>query len=540
MPSPRYLLHLTVLEDRTALSAVALGDAWPDANSLTLSFAPDSARFSTDHSTLFDKFNKIAKTENWQFEILKAFQTWASVTNLNVGLVADSGDPFGTPGDIQGDYRFGDIRIGARLLSMDSLANAVPFDWSSGTWSGDVLFNSGVNFGINPTKAGVYDLFTTALHEAGHTFGLDHSTDPLSVMAEDYSGTKSGLALSDIATIQMIYGRRLPDRFEGTIGNDSWDTATVLSGNGNLSVAADITTNSDADYYRFLTPASGAKFAVRLQTSGLSLLTSRVTVFNAAGQVVGSDVSTDPTSGDLEVKVPQAQGGSWYTVMVEAARSDVFGIGRYQLSVVYKDSPVVKSNYMKDTGTNDTAATADALNPDSNNGWQQSEGGWFSGVIENRNDVDYYRVTAPADADGSQALLVQIRGLNPKGIAPKVDVFDAAMNPLPVQVVGSDGSSVSIQTTGLVRGQSYFVRVHGNGTDDTNGNYRVSVDFTDPKTTGLDQLQVGTLAPGAKTATGHVTLTSSGLVQFGLNAVMANGTNGATITLTLTDAPARR
>ena len=42
-----------------------------------------------------------------------AFQTWAVQTNLNIGLVADGGQPLGTNGAVQGDARFGDIRVAA-------------------------------------------------------------------------------------------------------------------------------------------------------------------------------------------------------------------------------------------------------------------------------------------------------------------------------------------------------------------------------------------------------------------------------------------
>src|SRR5262249_43089168 len=53
-------------------------------------------------------------------------------------------------------------------------------------------------------------------------------------------------------------------------------------------------------------------------------------------------------------------------------------------------------------------------------------------------------------------------------------------------------------------------------------------------------LQVGTLAPGAATATGHLTTASSGLIQFTLGSVAANGAAGATVTLTLTDATGKK
>jgi hypothetical protein len=527
------------LEDRSLLSAL-VGDAWPDAESLTLSFAADTARLGESNSALFRTFNKFASPGEWQFEILRAFQTWASLTNLNIGLVADSGDPFGTPGDIQGDYRFGDIRIGARPLSSDALANAVPFDWASGTWSGDILFNTNARFDISPARPGDYDLFTATLHEAGHALGLDHTDDPTSIMSGRYTGVRTGLSAADRLAIQTLHGTRSPDQFDAAGPNDTWETATLLSGTGNLSVAADLTTAADQDYYRFLTAANTTKFAVRLQTSGLSLLASQVTVFNSAGQVVGADVSTNPANGDLEVKVNSAQGGSIYTVRVSASRSDVFGVGRYQLSVVYKDTPAQKSNYEKDNKSNDSFATADTLNATRGNWWKPDAGQSFNGVFENKSDVDYYRLTAPTSGSDTQALIVQVDALNAKGARPQVQVFDSAMNLLPQQIIATNRGSVSIQVVGIVRGQEYFIRLAGNGTDDTNGNYRLSADFAAPKSAGLESLQTGTLAGAAKTATGQLTMTSSGLMQFGLFATAANGAVGQTVTLTITDAAGKK
>lgn len=534
----RARLQLVRLEDRSLLSTL-LGDAWPDADSLTLSFAPDTTKLGSTNSALFRTFDKFAKTSDWQFEILRAFQTWASVSNLNIGLVSDSGDPFGTPGDIQGDYRFGDIRIGLRPLSSDALANAVPFDWSSGTWSGDVLFNAAAKFDLSPSQPGAYDLYTAALHEAGHVFGLDHTDDPASIMSGRYTGLRVGLSAADRLAIQTLHGTRSPDSYDAAAANDTWDSATLLSGTGNLSVSADLTTGADQDYYRFLAPADAKKISVRLQTSGLSLLTSQITVFNSAGQVVGADVSTNPASGDLEVRVNSVQGGSFYTVRVSASRTDVFAIGRYELSVVYKDLPALKSNYEKDNKSNDTFATADALNASRGNWWKPDTGRSFNGVIENKTDVDYYRITAPASGSGAQALMVQVDALNAKGVRPVVQVFDSAMNLLPAQIIGTNRGSVSLQVVGMVRGQEYFIRIAGNGTDDTTGNYRLSADFSSPKSAGLDSLQSGTLAGNAKTASGELTMTSSGLMQFGLFATGANA-SGQTVTLTIADAAGKK
>ncbi len=536
MSLPATRLVLTALEDRTVLSSFAVGDLWPDPDHLTLSFAPDSAKVGDTSSALFKTLNKTAKSDDWQLEILRAFQTWVAVSNLNVGLVADKGDAFGTPGDVQDDTRFGDIRIGARPLSSDALANAVPFDWSVGTWSGDVLFNTATQFGIKPNQAGTYDLFTVAAHEAGHSFGLGHSDDPLSVLSESYGGTKPGLAASDVASIQALYGARQPDPFEGAAGNGTRGTATFLGSADISSATADLTTVGDVDYYQFTSPAKADKFTIRLQTAGLSLLTAKVTVYDANGQVVGAGLSTDPLRGDLEVKFDKVVANSSYTIRVESARPDVFGIGRYALSVVNKDAPTVKAD-PNDRGLNDTPATATVLVRDTAIGrgsGRGSDGTVYAGRLESKTDVDYYRVTAPAD--GGTVLVVRVSGTGMQKASPVVEVFDANMNRVAARIVGRRGSEMSVEVDGVVRGRDYFIRVRGNGSDAATGAYRLRTAFTGSVGSSLTGLLAGGLGGSATTASGQLSLSSSTLFQFDLNSAALGGTGGATVTLTVTDA----
>ncbi len=132
-------LNLENLEDRCV--PTTWGNVWADGSALTLSFAPDGTDVGNQQSGLFEQMNAHSDPEHWQVEILSAFQTWAAQTNLNVSVVEDGGQAFGSPGDLQGDLRFGDFRIGSVSLKSHELAQAQGFDWSAGTWSGVVLFN---------------------------------------------------------------------------------------------------------------------------------------------------------------------------------------------------------------------------------------------------------------------------------------------------------------------------------------------------------------------------------------------------------------
>src|SRR4051812_19635645 len=112
------------LEGRDLLTAFNV--PWPEAKSLTLSFAPDGAAIGSQQSQLFQTLDANSASSVWQEAVLRAFQTWAVETNVNIGLVADGGQALGSLGLKQGDLRFGDIRIGAFPMASDVLAVADP------------------------------------------------------------------------------------------------------------------------------------------------------------------------------------------------------------------------------------------------------------------------------------------------------------------------------------------------------------------------------------------------------------------------------
>src|SRR5262249_54098812 len=145
-----------------------------------------------------------------------------------------------------------------------------------------------------------FEPFTVALHEAGHVFGMDHSADPASALYESYTGPRQGLSGGDIANLRALYGPRLPDDFEGSTGHDTAATATslgLLSSNSSLalSATADVTTPQDRDWYSFRTPLTLGGGQILLRTTGVSLLTARLSVYDGSGSLMGSAAATDPT-----------------------------------------------------------------------------------------------------------------------------------------------------------------------------------------------------------------------------------------------------
>src|SRR5437868_15001889 len=103
-------LTLEMLEDRC--TPATFGIPWPNSPPITLSFAPDGTSDAGQQSQLSSLLSSVGSTKVWQETILRAFQTWAVNSNLNISVVADGGQPFGTAGAVQGDSRFGDIRVG--------------------------------------------------------------------------------------------------------------------------------------------------------------------------------------------------------------------------------------------------------------------------------------------------------------------------------------------------------------------------------------------------------------------------------------------
>jgi len=567
-------LRLLRLEDRHA--PATFGVAWPDARHLTLSFAPDNTAITGGASKLFQTLNAVAPTEVWQRDVIRAAQTWASVVNIDVALVSDNGAPFGSPPVSGPVHSFGTIRIGALPMDSTALAIAIPPDpFFADNWSGEVIINA--NAKITPGQTDVYSIF---LHELGHVFGLPNSDDSTSVMFDTAVTPHSGLSPGDVSAIRELYGVRGEDVHDAEEDNGSFSGATRLSyadiddavpadGSYPLLIKGDISAaglNADVDFFEFhnfQTPESPFSYSgpltVRLQSGGVSLMAPKLTVYReleAGGfQLLGSASSATP--GDaVSVTLNQSVPGGHYFMKVEGAAADVFGVGRYALSVSlnakYQAQPyalalqrIIRGPYEDleygdyaelfldpenaelndDLGTNEDFATAFQLATASG----YSPGRRFQTVagFATPTDLDVYRVRTPQQADGVVTLALTGRATLDNGALPALTLFDAAQTPVSMTVLANADGRVTLQATGLTPGAEYFLRAAAAEPGAT-GNYELTVTAV-PVTAKLTPFTKGMLT--ADPVVNSLVVVKNQIFHFLLS---ASGPPGSSATMLLT------
>ena len=584
-PPRKRRLRLELLEAKNLLTT--FGVPWADARHLTISFVPDGTQVDGHQSNLFAALNAESDTAAWQAAILKAFQTWAANANISVGVVADDGEPLGTPGKTEGDPRFGDIRIAAQPMAKSALSVSVPHDpFISGTWAGDVLLNSTVDY-----RSSQSDLFSVMLHEAGHVFGLDGSSDPNSVMYENANGVRSSLAASDIAAIQTLYGQRSPDLNEGSGGNDSFNSATHLQpvsgssggssgggsntsgstpggsagGNSPLLAFGDITTASDVDDFAWQVPSNvSGPVTFRLQTAGISLLDAQFSVYDSSGKLLGRARSANAAGDVLTVNLNSVTPNSTIFLQVKGATSTASGIGRYGLAVfpggqtaanAAAVDAVLRGRYdtlpqaavdqlLQNPGTtlvNDDAGSNDTLNTAvtllTTPGYAKETHYETLGSLSTTSDVDFYRIKAASVSNGQpNVLTVTMTAVEPNGTAAQVALVDNSGNLVPARILANGNGVYTIQAENLKSGGDYYLRVSANSLNGQpqSGNYSLVASF------GASAEQLTTFLASSVAAPGDVNtavlyVAQDQLFQFLLSASSAAGATGGAVTMTIAD-----
>jgi hypothetical protein len=155
-----------------------------------------------------------------------AMATWGRAADIHARLVADNGMAFDAPGAV------GDIRIGAHEME-PWLAYAYYPPVNGVSLAGDVHFDPEFTWVVDdadPTAPfSNVDLQTVALHELGHSLGLDHRfTVAGDVMFPDYTGVKRALSGADKTNIQSIYGAQEHTKDKPTVSEWGMAVLTLL------------------------------------------------------------------------------------------------------------------------------------------------------------------------------------------------------------------------------------------------------------------------------------------------------------------------
>ena len=326
----RCRLALEPLESRLVPYALS-GYTWANPN-VSVSFMPDGTLISSGYpSDLFAVYNAAYPQATWQYEVAKALQAWADVSNLNFHFVADDGSPQGTAGLAQGDSRFGDIRIGGFNMGSGILG----MGWNpsaTATTGGDVALATASAFPIGSTP----DLSSVMMHEVGHAIGFNHSLVDPAVMEGGLWGTYAGPYADDVAGVQAMYGARRADAYDAAASNNSLAAATALTlAYGGVTLSGDITTLADIDYYKVVAPAGAdGTLTVSVDARNLSLFNPRVSVFDSSGTLLAT--ASASTYGEVAtVNLSGLVAGRTYYLMAGGASTDVFGMGAYKLTAQF-------------------------------------------------------------------------------------------------------------------------------------------------------------------------------------------------------------
>jgi hypothetical protein len=132
-----------------------------------------------------------------------AYRSWSLIAQIEAHGVSSGAD-------IDVRFETGDHGDGANN-AFDGVGNVLAHGFypppNGGSLAGDLHFDDAETWTSNLPPTGI-DIDTVALHEAGHTLGLDHSADSSAVMYAFYGGARRTLTADDIAGLRFVYGTR--------------------------------------------------------------------------------------------------------------------------------------------------------------------------------------------------------------------------------------------------------------------------------------------------------------------------------------------
>ncbi|MEL6701418.1 MAG: matrixin family metalloprotease, partial [Pseudomonadota bacterium] len=155
--------------------------------------------FAQSAGSRFD-FSEYITEPEYRALIREAFQAWEDVIDIDFVEVADSA---ATNVRLGWDDMDGPFNVVGEASSRGSKTVETLFELSTS----EIRFDTAENWATDKTPArDEIGLYQVALHEIGHVLGLDHTTDPNTIMySSDISGL-DGLTAGDITGAQLFYG----------------------------------------------------------------------------------------------------------------------------------------------------------------------------------------------------------------------------------------------------------------------------------------------------------------------------------------------
>ena len=304
------------LEDRLLLYS-AYGGTWVYGSRITYSFMPDGTSVGGTPSALYQTLNAKFSTATWQLQFQKAASVWQAVANINLSQVSDDGSPEACNGNQQDDSRFGDIRIG--MVNLGGAPWARPSCRRRSTAEPTPATCSST-----PPRTGRstpdYDLETVAIHEFGHALGLGESQITTACMYGYYNAMKQSLTTDDVAGIQSVWGAPQPDQFNSngqsnSIYTNAANITSYIDANSQIAIPSlRITSASQTEWFSVTVPSSTTgTMVVKVQSSNLSMMSPKMTVYTSGLAAVGSASST--AYGDtVSVSVAGVKSGQTYLI----------------------------------------------------------------------------------------------------------------------------------------------------------------------------------------------------------------------------------